>query len=109
MPPMELFPPPHGALTAIVSGVAVRWWSTTRHNALANTTKPKPSSAGSRSGVSASNGTRPGPASPSACSVLAVFLIIRAPLAMLSVGHTGRNCRFGEDERSDLVAQRALG
>lgn len=59
MPPTELFPPPHGALIAIVSGVAVRSWSATRHSALANTTKPNASSAGSLSGTSATSGTRP--------------------------------------------------
>ena len=58
MQPSELLPPPQGALTAMVSGVAVSSSSTIRASAFANSAKPKRSSAGSPSGASASSATR---------------------------------------------------
>jgi hypothetical protein len=58
MQPSELLPPPHGALTAIVRGVAVLSSSMISASARANSAKPKRSSAGSCSGVSSTSDTR---------------------------------------------------
>ena len=66
MQPSELLPPPQGALTAMVSGVAVSSSSTISVSAFANSAKPKRSSAGiAERGIGEQRHSPPGGASTS--------------------------------------------